>query len=156
MDEKLIEEKAYKSYSYDLFILSLRLPKNRTLTKDQTLRKIKQCIKVIQKERKEESLLIKLLYRLGIKKVELPSKHDPRYYTFAILLMDCLGKECLSLEDIDIAKSMNFYERFFKKDWVEHTKLLMNQSNEDISKEFDNVSVKETKFDSPKISDYLL
>ena len=118
MEQNRIEDLAYSHYfGYLRGIWVNLLRDNKELTKEEAIKKVKE--ERILRKREETSPIKKIGRKLGI--ISPYSRHVPQYYDMALCLMKYLQKDCLTKDDFFFAQTREFFDKFFKDDYVKLT-----------------------------------
>ena len=132
MKQEELERIACSEYSAWLSNVDLKIQNELGfLSRDKAIELRKQERILRQKEKK--SIIKKFLRNLGL--IPCNAKHVYEDYDLALSLMHHMDKDILTKEDIDLARTEEFYEKYFKESLLEYQKFRFSHELDDLTKE---------------------
>ncbi len=132
MKQEQLEAITYSQYTGWLYDVYLKIPKDLGfLTRDKAMELAKKERVLRRKEMK--SIIQKILVKLSL--IPCNAKHVYEDYDLALSLMHHLNKDILTKEDVDTARSEEFYNIYFKEALLEYQKFCFSHELDDLTKE---------------------
>ena len=132
MRKEQLEAITYRQYTAWLYDVYLKIPKDLGfLTYDKAL-ELATKERVLRKK-EERSIIQKILGKLNL--VPCNTKHVYEHYDLALTIMNYLDKYQLTKEDVDLARTEEFYEKYFKEKLIDYQRYRYSYAIDALTKE---------------------
>ena len=132
MKQEQLESITYSQYTAWLYDVYLKIPKDLGfLTRDKAMELAKKERVLRRKEMK--SIIQKILAKLNL--IPCNAKHVYEHYDLALTLIHHINKDTLTKEDVDLARTEEFYEKYFKEALLHYHRFRYSYDIEDLTKE---------------------